>query len=255
MDPAKVQGITQWPRPMKVKEIQSFLGFCNFYQRFIHNYSKIAHYLHQLMKRDTPFDWTTVCQSAFDTLIHVFTIAPVLILPDRARPFRLITDASDFAVGAILEQPDLLNRWHPIAYYSKSLQPPEQNYDIHDKELLAIIHALEAFCHYLKGHPDPFEIWTDHNNLAYFRTKQHLSRRQARWSLFLSQFMFTIVHKPGAYNKADALSRRPDLKEGILFDENNNRVLLNDKCFAIKATRPVTMDTQVNPLRKQIKNA
>jgi hypothetical protein len=129
----------------------------------------------ELTKRDTPFDWTTACQSAFDTLIHVFTIAPVLILPDRARPFRLITDASDFAVGAILEQPDLLNRWHPIAYYLKFLQPPEQNYDIHDKELLAIIHALEAFCHYLEGHPEPFEIWMDYNNLAYFHTKQHLS--------------------------------------------------------------------------------
>jgi len=255
MDPAKVQGITQWPRPTKVKEIQSFLGFCNFYRRFIHDYSKIAHPLHQLTKRDTPFDWTVACQSAFDTLIHAFTIAPVLILPDRARPFRLITDASDFAVGAILEQPDLLNRWHPVAYHSKSLQPPEQNYDIHDKELLAIIRALEAFRHYLEGHPEPFEIWTDHNNLAYFRTKQHLSRRQARWSLFLSQFTFTILHKPGAYNKADALSRRPDLKEGILFDENDNRVLLDDKFFAIRATRPVTMDTQANPLRKRIKNA
>jgi hypothetical protein len=101
-------------------------------------------------------------------LIHAFTIAPVLILPDRARPFRLITDASDFAVGAILEQPDLLNCWHPVTYHSKSLQPPEQNYDIYDKELLAIIRALEAFRHYLEGHPAPFEIWTDHNNLAYF---------------------------------------------------------------------------------------
>jgi hypothetical protein len=175
MDPAKVQGITQWPCPTKVKEIQSFLGFCNFYRCFIHDYSKIAHPLHQLTKKDTPFDWTAACQSAFNTLIHAFTIAPVLILPDRAWPFRLITDASDFAIGAILEQPDLLNQWHPIAYHSKSLQPPEQNYDIHDKELFAIIRALEAFHHYLKGHPAPFEIWTDHNNLAYFRTKQHLS--------------------------------------------------------------------------------
>jgi hypothetical protein len=177
------------------------------------------------------------------------------MLPDRACPFRLITDASDFALGAILEQPDLLNRWHPVAYYSKSLQPAEQNYDIHDKELLAIIRALEAFQHYLEGHPEPFEIWTDHNNLAYFRTKRMLTRRQARWFLFMSQFTFTIIHKPGAYNKADALSRRPDLKEGIHSEENENRVLLDDKFFAVRAARPITIDPQTNPLRKRIKNA
>jgi hypothetical protein len=112
------------------------------------------------------------------------------------QPFRLITDASDFALGAILEQPDALNRWHPVAFYSKSMQPAEQNYNIHDKELLAIIRALEAFRHYLEGHPLPFEIWTDHNNLAYFRTKQRLTRRQARWSLFLAQFDFTTSAKP-----------------------------------------------------------
>jgi transposase InsO family protein len=255
MDPAKVQGITKWPRPTKVKEIQSFLGFCNFYRRFIHDYSKIAHPLFHLTKKDIPFTWTTTQQSAFDTLIHSFTVAPVLLLPDCARPFRLITDASDFAVGAILEQPDLLNRWHPVAYHSKSLIDAEQNYDIHDKELLAIVRALEAFRHYLEGHPELFEIWSDHSNLQYFRTKQKLTRRQARWSLFLSQFTFTIVHRPGIYNKADALSRRPDLKEGIQSSNSENCVLLDDKFFAVRAAHPVTMDPQTNPLRKRIKGA
>jgi hypothetical protein len=113
-------------------------------------------------------------------------VAPVLLLPDRARPFRLITDASDFAVGAILEQPDLLNRWHPVAYHSKSLIDAEQNYDIHDKELLAIVRALEAFRHYLEGHPEPFEIWSDHSNLQYFRTKQKLVAKLAGPSFSLS---------------------------------------------------------------------
>jgi hypothetical protein len=204
--------------------------------------------LFHLTKKDIPFIWTTTQQSAFDTLIHSFTVAPVLLLPDCARPFHLITDASDFAVGAILEQPDLLNRWHPVAYHSKSLIDAEQNYDIHDKELLAIVRALEAFRHYLEGHPEPFEIWSDHSNLQYFRTKQKLTRRQARWSLFLSQFTFTIVHRPGVYNKADALSRRPDLKEGIQSSDSENRVLLDDKFFAVRAAHPVTMDPQTNPL-------
>jgi hypothetical protein len=111
----------------------------------------------------------------------------------------------------------------------------ELNYDIHDKELLAIVKSLEHWRHYLEGHPQIFKIWTDHNNLAYFRTKQKLSRQQARWSLFLSQFNFTIIHKPGAFNKADALSRRPDHKEGMPSLEES-RVLLNSKFFSVCAT-------------------
>jgi hypothetical protein len=96
-------------------------------------------------------------------------------LPDHSKPFRLITDASDFATGAILEQLDVLNCWHPVAFHSKSLQPAEQNYEIHDKELLAIVRALEIFCHYLEGRDDTTEIWTDHGNLVYFFTKQKLT--------------------------------------------------------------------------------
>src|SRR5712672_4350417 len=132
------------------------------------------------------------------------------------------------------------------------MQPPELNYDIHDKELLAIIHALEAFCHYLQGHPDPFEVWSDHNNLAYFRTKQKLSRHQVRWSLFLAEYNFSIIHKPGAFNKADALSRRPDHKEGMLPADNKTQTLLDSKFFAIRATQTEPHDTL---LRQQIKNA
>ena len=192
MDPTKISGITQWPVLKKLKDLQSFLGFCNFYHRFIEHYSAIARPLFALCKKETPYTWTKDRKDAFCALIYAFTVAPVLALPDNSLPYRLITDASDFALSAILEQPDTLNRWHPVAFYSKSLLPAKQNYDIHDKELLAIVRALETFRHYLEGHPIPFEIWTDHNNLAYFRTKQKLSRQQARWSLFLSQFDFTI---------------------------------------------------------------
>jgi hypothetical protein len=133
-------------------------------------------------------------------------------------------------------------------YFSKSLLPAKQNYDIHDKELLAIIRALESFRHYLEGHPEPFEIWTDHNNLIYFHTKQRLSRRQACWALFLAKFHFTLIHKPGSYNKADALSRHPDLKKGIHSDESEECVLLTDKNFAICATHPVTINPHDSPL-------
>ena len=131
-----------------------------------------------------------------------------------------------------MEQPDTLNRWHPVAYHSKSLQPAERNYEIHDKELLAIVLALDVFRHYLEGRDDTLEVWSDHVNLVYFFTKQKLTRRQARWALFLSRFKFIIVHKPGTQNKSDALSWRPDHKEGMALD-NEEQILLDTKFFKV----------------------
>ena len=241
--------------PKAVKVAQAFLGFCNFYRRFIHSYSNIARPLFDLTKKTMPFQWTETQESAFRTLINAFTTAPVLALPDHSKPFRLITDASDFATGAILEQPDALNRWHPVAYHSKSFQPAERNYEIHDKELYAIVRALQAFRHYLEGREDTTEIWTDHANLTYFFTKRNLTPRQARWALFLSRFQFHIIHKPGTQNKSDALSRRPDHKEGMALD-NNERVLLDTKFFAIRAVCTTTVNISGNKdIRQRIKSS
>jgi len=254
MDPAKVKGITDWPIPKTVKQVQAFLGFCNFYRRFIHRYSDIARPLFDLTKKNPTFVWEPIHTTAFRALIHAFITAPVLALPDHSKPFRLITDASDFATGAILEQPDALNRWHPVAYHSKSLQPAERNYEIHDKELFAIIRALDIFRHYLEGRDDTIEVWTDHVNLVYFTTKQKLTCRQARWALFLSRFQFTIIHKPGTQNKSDGLSRRPDHKEGMPL-ENEDRVLLDTKFFTIRATRPIAVNVLGDTtLRQRIKS-
>ena len=252
MDPAKISGVTKWPQPKKLKDLQSFLGFCNFYHRFIQNYSHITRPLFALSKKDVPFIWTSDQESAFCALIHAFTTAPIIILPDSKLPFRLITNASDYALSAILEQSNALNRWHTVAFYSKSMIDAELNYDIHNKELLAIVKSLEHWQHYLEGHPQIFEIWIDHNNLAYFHTKQKLSQWQACWSLFLSQFNFTIIHKPGAFNKADALSRRPDHKEGMLPLEES-RVLLNSKFFSVHATWPTPIDN--TSIQQWIKSA
>ena len=245
MDQAKVHGILNWPTLKSLKNVQAFLGFCNFYRRFVQDFSAIVHPLSQLTKKDTPFIWGDAQGKVFRALITAFTIAPVLALPDHTKPFRLITDTSTFATGAILEQPDAFNRWHPITYYSKSLQPTEQNYEIHDLELLAIIQALETFRHYLEGRDDTLDIWLDHSNLVYFTTKQKLSHRQACWALYLSRFKFIIIHKPGAYNKADALSRRPDLKEGMGHD-NEERVLLDTKIFSARVVRTTAITSQGN---------
>ncbi len=179
MDHSKIAGIVNWPVPRTVKQLQAFLGFCNFYRCFIKDFSHIAQPLFNLMKKDVPFVWGPDQEHAFKDLIMIFTTAPVLALPDHGQPFHLITDASDFATGAILEQPNALNRWHPITYHSKSLLPAEHNYEIHNKELLAIIHTLDIFRHYLEGRDDTMEIWSDHRNLVYFSMKQKLTRRQA----------------------------------------------------------------------------
>jgi len=145
MDPVKVGGITQWPTPARLYDVQAFLGFCNFYHCFIHDYLTIACPLFDLAKKDMPFQWRAPHEASFRTLIGMFTSAPVLMLPNHDRPFRLITDASDFALGVILEQPDEFNQQHPVAYFSKSMNPAEQNYIVHNKELLAIVTSLMHF--------------------------------------------------------------------------------------------------------------
>jgi len=188
MDPIKLKAVQDWPKPKKVKDIQQFLGFCNFYHHFVQDYSILARPLFDLTKKDTPWAWTHLQENAFTALQQALTSALVLILPDYDKPFTLITDASNYATGSILEQDDTLGRLHPVAFYSKSLQPAEHNYKIHDKELLAIIHALKHFQHYLQGSAHQTKIFSDHTNLKYFTTKQTLTRRQARWSLFLGTF-------------------------------------------------------------------
>jgi hypothetical protein len=140
------------------------------------------------------------------------TTAPVLTLPNADGTFRLEADSSEFATGAVLSQLQE-DDWHPIAFYSKSLDETQRNYEIYDKEMMAIIRALEEWRHWLIGTTKPIEIWTDHRNLQYFLSAQKLNRRQARWNLILSEYNFTLHHKPGHQMlKADALSRRPDTK-------------------------------------------
>ena len=168
-------------------------------------------------------------------LKHRFTSAPILLMPDFDKPFRLETDASDYDYGAIISQQSEIGHWLPIAYMSKQMLPVERNYVIYDKELLAIISALQTWHHYLEGSPHPIEIWSDHKNLEYFRTAQSLNCRQARWSLFLSRFQFTISHRAGSLNRADHLTWRSDHEEGVEFD-NSNTTVLHPSVFRINAT-------------------
>jgi hypothetical protein len=235
MDPVKVAGVTDWPAPTNKKEVQSFLGFTNFYRRFIRDFSHHARPLFNLTKSDVKWRWTLEEQLAFDSLKAAVTSAPILTSPDNSRPFRIEADSSDFATGAVLSQQSPSDeKWHPVAFLSKSLSPVERNYEIHDKEMLAIIRAMEEWRHFLEGAEHQFEVWTDHKNLEYFMTAKKLNRRQARWSLFLARFDFQLHHRPGkSMGKSDALSRRAD--HGTGSGDNSNITLLTPAFFSVRA--------------------
>jgi len=144
MDPVKVAGVCDWPTPENRTDVQAFIGFVNFYRRFIRDFSTIARPLFDLTRSNQAWNWDAKEQEAFEGLKMAVTTAPVLVLPQDSKPFCIEADSSDFASGAVLSQrlPGE-EKWHPVAFYSKSLSPVEQNYEIHDKEMLAIICALE----------------------------------------------------------------------------------------------------------------
>lgn len=209
MDPAKVAAVLDWHTPKSAHDIQVFLGLSNFYRRFVKNYSKIAKPLTSLLRKNTKFIWSRAAQKAFDDLKSALSSGPVLRHYDPKKPCVIEADASDFALGIVCSQYDDEGRLHPIAFYSRTLLPAEMNYQIYDKELLAIVEAFKQWRHYLEFSSEPTEVLTDHKNLEYFTTTRNLSRRQVRWSEVLSDFHFTIKYRPGAQNAAaDALSRR-----------------------------------------------
>jgi len=161
--------------------------------------------------------WSKRCQRAFDELRKRFTKPPILAHFQFDRRKMLETDASDYAKGSVLSQAEPDGKWHPLAFYSKKFSPAEINYDIHDKEMSAIVDSFKQWEHWLIGSLHPILVYTDHKNLEYFTTTKVLNRRQARWADYLSLFDFKIIYRPGRENgKADALSRRadPGLEEG-----------------------------------------
>lgn len=209
MDPKKSDAVREWPQPTSVKEVQRFIGFSNFYRKFIRNFSTVAAPLTNLTKKTSgAFTWTAEAEKAFKDLKVRFTSAPILTLPDPSLPFVVEVDASDVAVGAILSQRRDDGKLHPCAFFSSRLTEAEKNYDVGDRELLAIKKALEEWRHWLEGAQNPFVVWTDHKNLQYIQGAKRLNPRQARWALFFTRFDFILSYRPGSKNqKPDALSR------------------------------------------------
>ncbi|KAL0152330.1 hypothetical protein M9458_052053 [Cirrhinus mrigala] len=209
MDEGKVDAVVSWPKSNTIKELQRFLGF-NFYRRFVEGFSLITSSLTNLLKGyPKTLNWTSDANTAFETLKKAFTQAPLLTHPDPDLPFVVEVDASTTGVGAVLSQHHgTPPRLHPCAYFSRKLSPAEMNYDIGNRELLAIKLALEEWRHWLEGANHSFQVITDHKNLQYLRDAKRLCPRQARWALFFTRFNFSITYRPGSKNvRADALSR------------------------------------------------
>ncbi|CAJ0965986.1 unnamed protein product [Ranitomeya imitator] len=232
MDPVKVQAIYDWTQPTSVKSLQKFLGFANFYRRFISNFSSVAKPLTDLTKKGADVvNWSSATVEAFQELKRRFSSAPVLCQPDVSLPFQVEVDAYEIGAGAVLSQRSSDGSvMKPCAFFSRKFSPAERNYDVGNRELLAMKWAFEKCCHWLEGAKHRVVVLTDHKNLTYLESAKRLNPRQARWSLFFSRFDFVVSYLPGSKNvKADALSRSfvPDspgvpepagiLKEGLAY--------------------------------------
>ena len=215
MDPAKVQAIKEWETPRSVKGVRAFLGFANFYRRFIRNFSRIVAPLTNLTRKDRKFIWTPEAENAFSTLKDMFISAPILMQFDPDRTTVLEVDSSGYVTGGLLTQYDDKGVRRPCAFFSRKNTPAECNYEIYDKELLAIVKCVREWGSELRS-VKHFEIITDHKNLTYFTTSRKLKERQMRWAEELSQYNFTIRYRPGKEGtQPDVLSRREqDMPEG-----------------------------------------
>ena len=210
--PGKVRAIIEWPRPKSVHDVRSFLGLASYYRRFVRGFSEMARPLTQLTKNGVEWNWSTAQHQAFNRLKLALTTAPVLKLPDFGRQFVVTTDASDAAVGAILEQ-DFGNGLQPVAFASRKLNDAEMRYSAYERELLGIVWALAQWKHYCRG-PHSVIIQTDHAPLRHLPNQASVNTRVWKWINVMQGYNLEIRHIPGKRNPADTLSRQ-DRKDAL----------------------------------------
>ncbi|CAC5362607.1 Retrovirus-related Pol polyprotein from transposon 17.6 [Mytilus coruscus] len=207
VDPEKTSAVATFPEPKTQKDVRSFLGMCNYYRKFVQSYSKITTPLTELLKKDVQIRWTLQCQIAFDNLKTRLTSSPILAYADMNKPFEIICDASDYAIGHMLIQKDDQNRSRVIAYGGRSQGAAERKYHTTEKECLAIVNAIKNNDTYLSN--NRFIIHTDHQALCWLQNTKHKSGRLLRWAMALQHYTFDIKHIKGKDNTCvDALSRR-----------------------------------------------
>ena len=205
VDKAKIDVISSLPYPTNVREVRSFLGHAGFYRRFIKDFSKIASPLCTLLQKEVDFNFNDACKQSFDELKSRLTTTPIIQAPNWSLPFEIMCDASDYAVGAVLGQ-KVERASHVIYYASMTLNEAQRNYTTTEKEMLAVVFALEKFRSYLLG--TKIIVYTDHAALKYLMAKKEAKPRLIRWILLLSEFDIEVRDKKGAENLvADHLSR------------------------------------------------
>ncbi|EKV17987.1 Retrotransposon polyprotein, putative [Penicillium digitatum PHI26] len=255
MEEEKVKSIMEWPTPKSMKEVQRFLGLANYYRKIIDGYAGVATGLYRLTKKDQKFEWDEAAEDSFRKLKTLFSKGTIVATFDYDKPIIMETDASDYALGARLTQPGQDGKYRPVAFWSRKIIPAELNYDVHDKELLAIVSAFQVWREYLEGAKHTVTVKSDHKNLTFFTTTKVLTRRQARWAETLAQYDFRIEHCKGTENsQADALSRRPDYELGtksaepaVLRQNSDGTISYNKQILA--ATMEVVDDDFLQKIR------
>ena len=230
-DPAKVEVVSSYPVPTDVKQLRQFLGLANYYHRFVPAYSMTAEPLHKLLRKGNTYNWNTACQEAFVEVKHRLITPPILIYPDFKLPFLLYTDASNFALGAVLS-PVQNGKEQVVCYWSRQLTKPECGYSTMEREALAAVSAVKEFYPYLYG--TSFKLITDHNPLTSLKGLKDVGGRLTRWMLFLQQFNFQFQYRPGkSLGNVDALSRAASIIPGhSSTSTSNGEAQLNDEQLA-----------------------
>lgn len=244
VDDKKVKAMVDWPKPQKPKDAASFLGLAGFYRKFVEDFSGIANPLYEYSNKKR--SWDDDCDRAFQTLKSKLTSAPVLLPFDESKGIVVTTDASDYAVGATLELVnDQGNVEGVVAYMSAKLHGAQLNWPVREKEGYAIRLALEHWSHYLKG--KHFVLHTDHESLKFLHSKKDTSPKIARWLDTFAEYDFEIVYIPGEHNRADGLSRRPDLKNTTCSDTVEMAKTIDAKLWTLQTSNVITTFNAITP--------
>jgi len=260
MSDRKVKRVQNWAHLRSVNEVQIFLGFANFYRRFIKDFSQVCKPITVTLKGNPKdFHWGREHEEAFEELKKRFATAAILSHFYPGRKTVVEIDASDFALGCVLSQYQG-RRLLPRAFHSRKLNSAQRNYEIHDKELLAIMDAFKEWKRYLWGEEEPVTVYTDHQNLPSFVNKKVLNQRQIRWAQELTNNNFKIVYRPGCRRgKPDALSRwaeyRPEeearhSEQSILKSEHFQISVIHQKQSVETALIPETRESGNLRIRK-----
>ncbi|GFU72562.1 transposon Tf2-9 polyprotein [Trichonephila clavipes] len=219
VDPEKVASILDIPPPKNVKELQSFLQTCSWFRRYIQDFAKISRPLSYLTKKKVKWQWGFDQQNAFQTLKNSLTTPPVLKQADGTKPYIIRTDASNYALGAVLLQGEGSDE-HPIEYASRLLTPAERNYSTTEREALAVVWALKKFRGYIEG--TEITVASDHQPLKWLLNLKSPTGRLARWALEIQSFNLKVQYIPGKANVVADMLSRPVTQEEESFCEENN---------------------------------